>query len=74
MVYYKLLTSGKLNEYLADINEQAEDMFFRVVKELAGNESIMDALKAENQILWIQRMNAVQATATEIVNNDLIYA
>ena len=74
VVYYKLLTSGKLNEYLADINEQAEDVFFRVVKELAENESITDALKAENQILWIQRMNAVQATATEIVNNDLIYA
>ena len=74
VVYYKLLTSGKLNEYLADINEQAEDMFFRVVKELAENESITDALKAENQILWVHRMNAVQATATEIVNNDLIYA
>lgn len=74
MVYYKLLTSGKLNEYLADINEQAEDMFFRVVKELAENESITDALKAKNQILWVQRMNAMQAIATEIVNNDLIYA
>ena len=74
VVYYELLTSGKLNEYLADLNEQAEEMFFRLVKELAENESITDALKAENQILWIQRMNAVQATATEIVNNDLIYA
>ena len=74
VVYYELLTSGKLNEYLADLNEQAEEMFFRLVKELAENESITDALKAENQILWVQRMNAVQATATEIVNNDLIYA
>ena len=73
VVYYKLLTSGKLNEYLADINEQAEDMFFRVVKELAEKEGITETLKAENQMLWVQRMNAVRETATEIVNNDLIY-
>lgn len=73
-VYTGLLTSGKMNEYLADLNEQAEDMFFRLVKELAEKEDITEARKAKNQMLWIQRMNAVRETATEIVNNDLIYA
>ena len=73
MVYYELLTSGKLNDYLADLNEQAEDMFFRLVKELAKKEGIPETLKAENQMLGVQRMNAVQATATEIINHDLIY-
>ena len=72
-VYAELLTSGKQNEYLADLNEQAEDMFFRLVKELAEKDGITEKLKAENQMLWVQRMNAVRETATEIVNNDLIY-
>ena len=72
-VYAELLTSGKLNEYLADLNEQAENMFFRLVKELAEKEGISETLKAENQMLWVQRMNAVRETATEIVNNDLIF-
>ena len=73
-VYAELLTSGKLNSYLAELNEQAEDMFFRLVNELAEKEGIAETLKAENQMLWVQRMNAVRETATEIVNNDLIYA
>ncbi len=73
-VYAELLTSGKLNGYLADLNEQAVNMFFRLVKELAEKEGITGTLKAENQMLWVQRMNAVRETATEIVNNDLIYA
>ena len=72
-VYADLLTNGKLNGYLADLNEQAEDMFFRLVKELAEKEGITETLKAKNQMLWVQRMNAVRDTATEIVNNDLIY-
>ena len=72
-VYTDLLTSGKLNEYLADLNEQAENMFFRLVKELAEKEGISETLKAENQMLWVQRMNAVRETDTEIVNNDLIF-
>ena len=72
-VYAELLTSGKLNDYLADLNEQAEEMFFRLVNEFAENEGITETLKAENQILWVQRMNAVRETATETVNNDLIY-
>lgn len=73
VVYYELLTSGRLNEYLADLNEQAEDMFFRVVKELAEKESITETLKVENQMLWVQRMNMIRQAATEFVNNDLIY-
>ena len=73
-VYTELLTSGNLNGYLVDLNEQAEEMFSRLVKELAEKEGITEMLKAENQMLWVQRMNAVRETATEIVNNDLIYA
>ncbi len=73
-VYAELLTNGKLNGYLADLNEQAEDMFSRLVKELAERDGITETLKAEKQMLWVQRMNTVQKTATEIVNNDLIYA
>ena len=73
VLYTNLLTSGKLNIYLADINRQAEEMFSRLVKELAEKEGIADTLKAENQMLWVQRMNAVQETATEIVNNDLVF-
>ena len=69
-----VLTSGKLNGYLADLNDQAENTFFRLVNELSEKEGITEALKAENQMLWMQRMNAVRETAMEIVNNDLIYA
>ena len=72
-VYAELLMSGKLNGYLADLNDQAEEMFFRLVNEFAENEGITETLKADNQILWVQRMNAVRETATETVNNDLIY-
>ena len=73
-VYAELLTSGKLNDYLADLNDEAEDMFSRLVKELAEKDGITETLKAENQMLWVRRMNAVRETATEIINNDLIYA
>ena len=73
-LYNSLLLSGKLNGYLADLNEQAEDMFFRLVEQLAEKDAITEALKAENQMLWVQRMNAVRETAMEIVNHELIYA
>lgn len=72
-VYAELLTSGKLNDYLADLNEQAEDMFLRLVNELAEKNGITETLKAENQMIWVRRMNAVRETATEIINNELIY-
>ena len=72
--YATLLTSGKLSSYLADIDRQAEEMFSRLVKELSEKDGITEKLKAENQMLWVQRMNAVRAVAAEIVNNDLICA
>lgn len=73
-LYDSLLLSGKLNGYLAELNEQAENMFFRLVNELAEKEGITETLKAENQMLWVQRMNTVRAATIELVNNDLIYA
>lgn len=72
-LYDSLLLSGKLNGYLADLNERAEDMFFRLVKELAEKEGITETLKAENQMLWVQRMNCIRAQAEEFVLNDVIY-
>ena len=72
-VYSELLTSGKLNDYLADLNEQAEDMFLRLVNELAEKNGITETLKAENQMLWVQRMNAVQEKTVETIYHELIY-
>ena len=72
--YTNLLTSCKLTAYLADIDEQAEDMFFRLVKQLAEKEGITEQLKAENQMLWVARMNNIRNRATEIVNAELIYS
>ena len=71
--YANLLTIGKLNDYLADLNEQAEAMFSRLVKQLSEKEGITEALKAENQMLWVQRMNNIRSAAMESVANDLIY-
>jgi len=73
-LYANLLTSCKLNSYLADIDEQAENMFSRLVKEYADRQGVTEQLKAENQMLWVQRMNSIRNRATEIVNADLIYA
>lgn len=71
--YYNLLTSGKLNSYLVDIEQQAEEMFFRLVKDLAEQENVTEELKATGMILWVQRMNNIRNRATEIVNLDLIF-
>ena len=71
--YTTLLTNGKLNSYLADIDEQAEEMFSRLVKQLAEKENVTEKLKAENQILWVQKMNNIRSKAMELVNTDLIY-
>ena len=68
-----LLTSGKLNSYLADIDNQAEEMFSQLVKQLAEKENVTEKLKAENQMLWVQKMNNIRNRAMEIVNNELIY-
>ena len=72
--YANLLTSCKLNSYLADIDEEAENLFSRLVKELAKKENVTEMLKAENSMLWVQRMNSIRNRATEVVNTDLIYA
>ena len=72
-LYSGLLIRGKLNYYLADINEQAEKMFSRLVKQLAEKEGVTEVLKAENQMLWVQKMNNIRNTAMEVVSNDLIY-
>lgn len=74
VLYSELLISGNLNDYLADINEQAEKMFSRLVKQLSEKEGATEALKAENQMLWVRRMNNIRSAAMEIVANDLIYA
>lgn len=68
-----LLTSGKLNSYLADIDEQAEDVFFRLVNQMAKREGVTEQLKVENQMEWVARMNNIRNRATEIVNAELIY-
>jgi len=73
-LYSELLTTGKLNDYLADLNEQAEAMFSRLVKQLSEKEGVTEVLKAENQMLWVQKMNSIRNTAMEVVSNDLIYA
>ena len=74
VLYSELLISGKLNDYLADLNEQAVEMFSRLVKQLAEKEGLTEALKAENQMLWVQKMNNIHNAAMEVVSNDLIYA
>lgn len=72
-LYLNLLTSGKLNGYLADIDKQAEDMLSRLVKQMAEREGVTEKLKADNQMEWVGRMNNIRSRATEIVNKDLIY-
>ena len=74
LFYVNLLTSGGLKSYLADINEQAEQLFFRLVKQFAEKEGITEELKSTDQMAWIGAMNNIQARAGEIVNADLIYA
>ena len=71
--YTNLLTSCKLTAYLADIDQQAEELFFRLVKQLAEKEGVTEQLKAEDQMLWVQRVNNIRNRATEIVNAELIY-
>ena len=73
-VYTELRITGKLNSYLADLNEQAENMFLELVKQLAAREGVTEQLKSQDQMLWAQRMNNIRDRAMEMVNNDLIYA
>ena len=73
VLYYNLLTSGKLNSYLADIEQQAQQLFLRLVKELAEQENVTEELKSTDMMLWVQKMNNIRNRATEIVNAELIY-
>lgn len=71
--YATLLTSGKLNGYLADIDRQAEEMFLRLVKQMAEMEGVTDELKVADPMEWVGRMNSIRSRAMEIVNSELIY-
>ena len=73
VLYSELLISGKLNDYLADLNEQAEELFSRLVKQLAEKEGVTDAISEQNQMLWVQRMTNIRSAAMEVVSNELIY-
>lgn len=72
--YINLLTGGKLNSYLFELNADAEEMFSRLVEQMSKQEGITEKLKAENQMEWVGKMNNIRSRATEIVNSDLIYA
>ena len=73
VLYLNLLTSGKLNGYLADLDKQAEEMFYRLVKQIAEREGVTEQLKTDNQMEWVARMNNIRSRATEIINQDIIY-
>ena len=73
VLYYNLLTSGKLNSYLVDIEQQAQDLFSRLVKDLAEKENVTEELKATDMMLWVRNMNNIRNRATEKVNADIIY-
>ncbi len=73
IIYTNLLTSCKLTTYLADIDEEANEMFDRLVKQFAKQEGVTEQLKADNQMLWVRKMNNIRNRATEIVNKELIY-
>ena len=73
VLYLNLLTSGKLNRYLADLDKQAEEMFSRLVRQMAEREGVTEQLKADNQMEWVGRMNNIRNRVTDIVNTDLVY-
>ena len=73
ILYYNLLTSGKLRFHLADVEKEAQSLFLRLVKEYAEREGVTEQLKAENPTEWVQKMNNIRNAAMEVVSNDLIY-
>ena len=73
-LYTELVTSGRLNTYLADINEQATEQMLLLTKQMAEREGVNEQLKAQDQILWVARMKSIRDRAVEIINHDLIYA
>ncbi len=74
LVYLNLLTSSRLNEYLASIDEQAKNMFSHLVKEYADRQGMTEQLKAENQLLWVQKINNIRACVREVVEHEIIYS
>lgn len=73
VLYYNLLTSGKLDSYLADIEEQAQQLFRRLVKEYAEKEGVTEQLKSTDQMLWVRRMNNIRSRVTEVISKEFIY-
>ena len=73
VLYYNLLTSGKLHSHLADTEEQAQELFYRLVKEYAEKEGVTEQLKVTEQMAWVRQMNNIRNRAMEIVNNEVIY-
>ena len=73
VLYYNLLTSGKLHSHLADIEEQAQDLFSRLVKEYAEKEGLTEQLKATDQMAWVRRMNNIRERVTETVNAEVVF-
>ena len=73
ILYYNLLTIGKLNAHLAEIDRQAEGLFFRLVNQMAEREGVTEQLKSENQMEWVDRINNIRNRAEEIVKSELIY-
>ena len=71
--YTALLIEGKLPDYLADVNDQAEEMLFQLVKQMAKDEGVGEALKRYDQLGWVQRMNSIRNRATEIINSNYIF-
>lgn len=73
VLYYNLLTSGKLNSHLADVEEQAQQLFLRLVNELAEKEGVTEQLKSTDQMKWVRKMNNIRNRAVEMVNIEVIY-
>lgn len=74
VLYLNLLTSGKLNRYLSDLDKRSEDMFSRLVKQMAVREGVTEKLKAENQMVWVGKMNNIRSRVMEIVNDNIIFS
>ena len=74
VLYYNLLTSGKLHSYLADIEEQAQQLFLRLVKEYAEKEGVTEQLKETDQMAWVRKMSSIRNRAAEMVNNEVVYS
>lgn len=74
VVYTSLMVSGKLTIYLADIDQQAQEMYLRLVEQMAERQGVTEALKATDPMAWVGKMNNIQAAAREVVNQEIIYA